>query len=148
MKIILKQDVNNVGNANDIVEVKNGYARNYLIPKGMAILATPGAIKAHEEMMKQRQHKEAKLREEAQAIADKLKTLKLKVGAKVSSTGKIFGSVNNIQLAEAIEKEGIQIERRNIKVDSDHIKELGTYKATVKVYRDIKVEVEFEVVED
>jgi large subunit ribosomal protein L9 len=148
MKIILKQDINNVGNANDIVTVKDGYARNFLIPKGMAVMATPSAQKAHEEMLKQRQHKEAKLRAEAQAVADKLVTLKLKVGAKVSTTGKIFGSVNNIQLAEAIEKEGIQIERRNIKVDSEHIKELGTYKASVKIYRDIKAEVEFEVVED
>jgi large subunit ribosomal protein L9 len=148
MKIILKQDVNNIGNANDIVVVKDGYARNFLIPNGMAIMATPSAQKAHEEMLKQRQHKEAKLRADAQVIADKLAALKLKIGAKVSSTGKIFGSVNNIQLAEAIEKEGIQIERRNIKVDSEHIKELGTYKASVKVYRDIKVEVEFEVVED
>ena len=137
-----------MGNKNDIVTVKDGYARNYLIPKKMAIAGIPSVIKSHEEMLKQREHKELKLRKEAEAILKKLESMKVKIGAKVSSTGKIFGSVNNIQIAEALEKEGIIIDRRNIKVDSDKIKELGSYNASVKIYRDIKTTIQFEVIKD
>lgn len=148
MKIILKQDVANLGHKNDVLTVKDGYARNFLIPKKMAVVGTPSVLKAHEEVLKQRQHKEVKLREEAEAIVKKLEELKIVVGAKTSTTGKIFGSVNNIQIAETLEKEGISIDRRNIKVDSDKIKEIGTYEASIKVYRDIKTKVQFEVVKD
>ena len=148
MKIILKQDIANLGHKNDVLTVKDGYARNFLIPKKMAVVGTPSVLKAHEEVLKQRQHKEVKLREEAEAIVKKLEELKIVVGAKTSSTGKIFGSVNNIQIAETLEKEGITIDRRNIKVDSDKIKEIGTYEASIKVYRDIKTKIQFEVVKD
>lgn len=148
MKIILKQDVTNLGHKNDVITVKNGYARNFLIPKKMAVVSTPSVLKAHEEVLRQRQHKEVKLREEAEGVVKKLEELKIKVGAKTSSTGKIFGSVNNIQIAETLEKEGITIDRRNIKVDSDKIKELGIYDASIKVYRDIKTKIQFEVIKD
>lgn len=149
MKIILKQDVNNLGHHNDVVNVKNGYARNFLIPKGFAIICTPSALKAHEEVLKQRQHKEAKLRDEAEAMVKKIEGLSLVIGAKTSTTGKIFGSVNNIQIADALEKEGISIDRRNINVDSEKIKEVGNdYEASIKVYRDIKTKIKFEVVKE
>lgn len=149
MKIILKQDVNNLGHHNDVVNVKNGYARNFLIPKGFAIICTPPALKAHEEVLKQRQHKEAKLRDEAEAMVKKIEGLSLVIGAKTSTTGKIFGSVNNIQIADALEKEGISIDRRNINVDSEKIKEVGNdYEASIKVYRDIKTKIKFEVVKE
>ena len=148
MKIILKQDIANLGHKHDVLTVKDGYARNYLIPKKMAVVGTPSVLKAHEEVLKQWHHKEVKLREEAEAIVKKLEGLKIVVGAKTSSTGKIFGSVNNIQIAETLEKEGITIDRRNIKVDSDKIKEIGTYEASIKVYRDIKTKIQFEVIKD
>lgn len=148
MKIILKEDVNNLGHKNDVLVVKDGYARNFLIPKKKAVVATPSILKAHEEVLKQRQHKEVKLREDAEAVVKKLEGLKIVVGAKTSSTGKIFGSVNNIQIADTLEKEGVIIDRRNIKVDSEKIKELGTYEAFIKVYRDIKTKIQFEVVKD
>ena len=102
MEIILKQDVANLGHKDDIVTVKNGYAANYLIPQGFAIMATPSAKKVHAENLRQRAHKEAKIREEATALAAKLEGLTVKVTTKVSSAGKIFGSVNNIQVAEAL----------------------------------------------
>lgn len=98
MEVILKQDIANLGNKDDIINVKNGYARNYLIPRGMAINATGSAKKIHAENLKQRAHKEIKLKEEAQALAEKMQGLKLTIGAKTSSKGKIFGSVNTIQI--------------------------------------------------
>ncbi len=146
MEIILKQDVERLGNADDIVEVRDGYARNYLIPKKMAIAATSSAKKVLAENIKQRAHKESKLREEAQAIAEKLENKNIKIGAKISSSGKIFGSVNTIQLAEAINKKGFEIDRKQIKLPSDSIKEAGTYTAEVKLYKDVVVKIEFEVV--
>ena len=147
MEIILKQDVKNLGLKDDIVTVKNGYAANYLIPQGMAIMATPTAKKIHAENLRQRAHKEAKLREDAQALAAKLGTLEVKVAAKVSETGKVFGSVNNIQIAEALVAMGINVDRKDITiVDADVIKEVGTYEAVVKCYRDIKGTVKVTVV--
>ena len=116
MEIILKQDVANLGHKDDIVTVKNGYAANYLIPQGFAIMATPSAKKVHAENLRQRAHKEAKIREEATALAAKLEGLTVKVTTKVSSTGKIFGSVNNIQVAEALAALGHEIDRRNITI--------------------------------
>ena len=146
MEIILKQDLERLGNADDIVSVKDGYARNYLIPKKMAIAATPMAKKVLAENIKQRAHKESKLREEAQAIAEKLANKKIKIGTKVSSSGKIFGSVNTIQLAEAINKKGFEIDRKQIKLPSESIKEVGSYTAEIKLYKDVVVSLDFEVV--
>lgn len=147
MEIILKQDVANLGHKDDIVIVKNGYAANYLIPQGYAIMATPSAKKVHAENLRQRAHKEAKIREEATALAAKLEGLTVKVTTKVSSTGKIFGSVNNIQIAEALTALGHEIDRRNITiVDADNVKEVGTFAAVVKCYKDIKANINVEVV--
>jgi len=145
MKIILRQDMEKLGQKDDILTVKTGYARNYLIPKGYAIQATDSAIKVHNENLKQRAHKEEKIRQEAEQIAGKLGGLKLVIGAKVSSAGKIFGSVNTIQIAEALKEKGFDIDRKNIVLGDEAVKEVGTYKAVVKLHRDVKVEVEFEV---
>lgn len=145
MEIILKEDVTNLGHKDDIVKVKPGYGRNYLIPQGFGVLATSSARKVHAENQKQRAHKQEKMRLEAVAIAEKLEGKKLTIGAKASSTGKIFGSVNNIQIAEALEKEGFTIERKNI-VIKDAVKEVGSFTATVKLHREVKVNIDFEVV--
>ena len=146
MKIILRQDIEKLGQKNDILTVKTGYARNYLIPKGLAVQATESALKIHNENLKQRAHKEEKIRGEAEKLAQKLAGVKLGIGAKVSSAGKIFGSVNTIQLAEALNSKGYEIDRRNILLGEDAIKEVGSYKAVVKLHRDVKVDLEFEVV--
>jgi large subunit ribosomal protein L9 len=145
MQIILKEDVANLGHKNDIVEVKPGYGRNYLIPKSLGILATPSARKVHAENIRQRSHKEVKVLKDAQEIAQKLDGLKITIGAKTSSTGKIFGSVNNIQIAEALAKAGFNIERKHIAIKEEHIKEIGTYSAIIKLHKDIKATIEFEV---
>lgn len=135
----------NLGHKDDVVKVRNGYGRNYLIPQGFATLATESAKKMHTENMRQRSHKELKLRTDAQSIAAKLATVELKIGAKTSTTGKIFGSVNTIQIAEALVEKGFEVDRKNITLSEDTIKEIGTFKATVKVYKDIKAEISFEV---
>ncbi len=146
MDIILKEDIANLGHKNEIVKVKAGYGRNFLIPKGYAVLATPSAIKVNEENMRQRAHKEEKIKNDALELAQKMEGLSLTIGAKTSTTGKIFGSVNTIQIAEAIEKAGYTVERKNILIKEDQIKEIGKYVATVKLHREVKVEVTFEVV--
>ena len=146
MEVILKQDVINLGHKDDVVNVKNGYATNYLIPKGLAIMATPSAKKMHAENIRQRAHKEAKIRQDAQALAAKLNLAQVKVLTKVSKNGKVFGSVNNIQVAEALAAQGIEIDRRNITfADTDSLKEVGMYEAIVKIYRDITATVKVEV---
>lgn len=145
MEIILKQDILNIGQKDDIVKVKDGYGRNFLIPKGFAISASESAKKVLAENIKQRAHKEAKIKSEASAQAEKMKGLKLKIGAKTSTTGKIFGSVNTIQLAESIKEKGFDIDRKNIVFDEDHIKEVGIYKAKIKLHREVSVEIEFEI---
>lgn len=145
MEIILKEDVANLGQKGDIVKVKPGYGRNYLIPQGLAVLATPSALKVHAENKKQRAHKEEKLKQEALVLAGKLEGKKLTIGAKASASGKIFGSVNNIQIAEVLETQGFKLERKNIEIP-ETVKELGNYKATIKLHREVKVEIEFEVV--
>ena len=144
MQIILLTDIANLGHKDDIINVKPGYGRNYLIPQGYAILATESAKKTVAENTKQRAHKEAKLRAEAQELAAKLEALKLTIGAKTSSTGKIFGSVNSIMIAEALQAQGYEIDRKKIMLKD--IKEVGTYSAVIKLHRDVKVNVEFEVV--
>jgi len=146
MDIILKQDVPNLGHADDIVTVKNGYGRNFLIPQGLAILATTSARKMHDENRRQRAHKEEKIREEAEALMAKIEGTRLTIGAKTSSKGKIFGSVNTIQIAESLKELGFEIDRKQITLKEDLIKEVGTYTATVKLHRDVKVDVEFEIV--
>jgi large subunit ribosomal protein L9 len=146
MEVILKQDIQSVGHKNDIVTVKNGYGRNFLIPKGMATLATESAKKMHAENLRQRAHKEEKIKNEALEIAKKLEKVAITIGAKTSSTGKIFGSVNTIQIAEALKEKGYEIERKNISISDDQVKEVGKYKAIVKLHKEVKVEIEFEIV--
>lgn len=146
MEVILKEDIPNLGHADELVKVKDGYGRNYLIPKGLAIIASPSAKKSHEEVLRQRQHKEERLREAANETAEQLKLKKLKIGAKTSTTGKIFGSVNTIQLAEEIARKGFEIERKNISIVEDAIKEVGTYHVKIKIYKDVAIEMPFEVV--
>lgn len=149
MQIILKQDFPGLGHKNDIVKVRDGYARNYLVPKGIATIATDNARKVLTENLKQQVHKEAKLREEAEANAKKLANMVITVGAKTSTTGKIFGSVNTIQLADVLNKQGFNVDRRNITLyDAENIKEVGTFKAKVKLYRDIVTDITFEVVSE
>ncbi|MFK7755617.1 MAG: 50S ribosomal protein L9 [Flavobacteriales bacterium] len=146
MEIILLQDVDKVGSQNDVVSVKPGYARNFLIPQGMAKMATKSALKMHAENTKQRAHKDAKIKENAQALAEKLGAISLSIGAKASENGKIFGSVNNIQIAEAINAKGFEIDRKHISLKDDTIKELGKYEVSVKLHKEVSVTVPFEVV--
>ena len=146
MEIILKQDIQNLGNKDEIVKVKNGYARNYLIPQGIAITATESAKKVLAENIKQRAHKEAKIKADAEVIANKLEGVKLTIGAKTSSTGKIFGSVNTIQIAQALSEKGFSIDRRIISIQDDQVKEIGSYTAEIKLHREVKVKIDFEVI--
>jgi large subunit ribosomal protein L9 len=146
MEIILLQDVNKLGLKNDLVNVKAGYGRNFLIPRGYAVAATSSAKKMHEENLRQRAHKEEKIKAEAQELAEKMNGLQIVVGAKTSSSGKIFGSVNTIQIAEALKEKGFEIDRKNISLPDDQIKEVGKYKAVIKLHRDVKAEVNFEIV--
>ncbi len=145
MEIILKQDILNLGHRDDIVKVKDGYARNFLVPQGMAVVATPSVRKGHEEKLRQQAHKEEKLRKDAEAQGKKIAAVELKIGAKTSTTGKIFGSVNTIQIAEVLKEKGFDIDRKNISLNEEAIKEVGTYTATIKLYKDIKAELSFEV---
>jgi len=148
MEIILKQDVNNLGSRGDVVIVKDGYARNFLIPKGLAIMATISAKKVLAEDIKQRAHKEAKIKAEAEKIGARMNGIKLIIGAKTSSTGKIFGSVNTIQIAEALQVQGFEVDRKNIRLQEEQIKEVGTYKAKVRLHKDIHVEIDFDVISE
>ncbi len=144
MKIILKEDVSGLGYKDDVVEVKDGYGRNYLIPYGKAVIATPSALKVLAENQRQRAHKLAKIKADAEALAASLKDVKLTIGAKTSATGTIFGSVNSIQIAEALEKLGFNIDRKIIEIEP--VKEVGEYVATVKLHKDVIAQVPFEVV--
>ena len=144
MKIILKEDIAGLGYKDDVVEVKNGYGRNYLIPTGKAVIASESALKVLAENQRQRQHKLERIKAEAQAAADALKDVKLTIGAKTSSTGTIFGSVKAIQIAEALEKLGHNVDRKLISIDP--VKEVGNYVAVIRLHRDVTVEVPFEVV--
>jgi large subunit ribosomal protein L9 len=146
MEVILLQDVNKLGQKDDIVTVKNGYGSNYLIPNGYAVAATSSAKKMHAENLKQRAHKEEKIKVTAQETASKLAEVNLVIGAKTSSSGKIFGSVNTIQIAEALKEKGFDIDRKNITLPEDQIKEVGKYKAVIKLHREVKVDVGFEIV--
>ena len=144
MNIILKEDIVSLGYKGDVIDVKPGYARNYLIPRGKAVIASPSAIKMLEEELKQRAHKLEKIKKDAEEIANKLNGVSLTIATKVGSTGTIFGSVTNIQIAEELEKLGHNIDRKIIVVKG--VKEVGNYVALVKLHKEIVVEVPFEVV--
>lgn len=146
MEVILKANIEKLGAKDEIVKVKPGYARNYLIPRGYAVAATESARKMHSENLKQRAHKETKILADAQSLGEKLGALNIKIGTKASETGKIFGSVNTIQLAEALGKEGFQIDRKSISINDEHIKMLGAYEAKVKLHKEVTAVVKFEVV--
>lgn len=147
MEVILKQDVKHLGSKHDLVKVRPGYARNFLFPKGFAVEATDGRRKEVAEVIKQRAHKEEKLRKEAEKTADFLKNITLKVGAKAGEKGKIFGSVTSIQISDAIKKSGYDVDRKNISLDNEeNIKTLGTYVASVKLHKEVSIKVNFEVV--
>ncbi|WP_159517412.1 50S ribosomal protein L9 [Sunxiuqinia indica] len=146
MEIILLQDIQNLGSKDDLVAVKDGYGRNFLIPNKMAIIATESAKKVMAENTKQRAHKEAKLKDEALAVAEKLQNKQVVIATKTSTSGKIFGSVNTIQLAEAINKKGFEIDRKQIKIAEDSIKEIGKYTAKIKLHKEVVIDFDFEVV--
>ena len=144
MEIILKEDVVNLGYKNDIVTVKSGYGRNYLIPTGKAVIASPAAKKMLAEELKQRAHKLEKIKKDAETVAESLKEVSLTIATKVSATGTIFGSVSNIQIAEELAKLGHNVDRKIIFVKG--VKEVGSYTATVKLHKEVSVEIPFEVV--
>jgi large subunit ribosomal protein L9 len=146
MEVILKKNVDKLGYANEIVKVKPGYGRNFLIPQGYAILATASARKAHEEVMRQKAHKETKLAAEAQELASKLAESKVSIVTKAGENGKIFGSVNTVQLSEALKKAGFEIDRRSISIKNEPIKEVGTYEAEANLFKGVKQLFSFEVV--
>ena len=146
MEILLKKDVETLGNKDEIVTVKNGFGRNYLIPKGMAILATESVKKMNLETLKQRAHKFNQLKDEALTILDKLSKKTFEVPAKVGENGKIFGSISNIQLADALDKAGFKIERKNITLPANNIKEVGKFEAEVILHKDVKGKINFEIV--
>lgn len=146
MEIILIKDVPNLGLKNEVVTVKNGYGENYLIPQGFAVIATPSAKKQHAETMKQRAHKEEKLKNDAIELASKLESVSLTIATKASATGKIFGSVNSIQVSEALAKAGYEVDRHKIVLKETSIKELGSYSCKITLYKGVVVNVPFEVV--
>jgi large subunit ribosomal protein L9 len=147
MQVILKEDVTNLGYKDDIVTVKDGYGRNYLIPQKKAVIASESARKVLAENLRQRAHKLEKIKKDAQDLAAKLEGITLTIGAKTSSTGTIFGSVSNIQVADELKKKGFDIERKRI-IIKDPVKEAGTYNATLKLHKEIAVEIPFEVVSE
>lgn len=147
MEIILKQDIPNLGFKDDLVTVKNGHATNFLIPKGMAIMAVPSEKKKLAETIRQRQFKEEKVKKEAEKLAEKLQDIEVKIGAKVGTSGKIFGSVNALQIADAIKEQfDLDIDRKKIMIDGDAIKEVGMYKATINLHKEVRPDIKFEVV--
>ena len=145
MKLILKEDVSNLGYKDDVVEVKSGYGRNYLIPQGKAVIASPSALKMLAEDLKQRAHKIAQIKADAEAAAATLEGVALTIAAKTTATGTIFGSVGAVQIAEELAKLGHEIDRKLISVKIP-VKELGKYVAVVKFHKEVSVEIPFEVV--
>jgi large subunit ribosomal protein L9 len=145
MEVILKEDVLNLGYKDDVVNVKRGYGRNYLIPQGKAVIASESAKKVLAENLKQRAHKLEKIKTEAQELAAKMEGISLTIGAKASSTGTIFGSVTNIQIADALKEKGFEVDRKVI-IIKDPVKELGSYKAVAKLHKEVSVDIPFEVV--
>ena len=145
MEVILKEDILTLGYKDDVVNVKKGYARNYLIPQGKAVIASESAKKVLAENQKQRAHKLTQIKADAQAMADKMEGVSLTIGAKTSTTGTIFGSVTNIQIAEALKQKGFEVDRKLILI-KDQVKEVGTYNAVIKLHKEVSVDVPFEVV--
>ena len=148
MEVILKKDVENLGYANDVVKVREGYARNFLLPRGLADVATDSARKQLTETLKQRAHKLAKIKADAEALAGSVEGKTLKIGAKVGEKGKIFGSVNTIMIADALKAMGFDVDRKSIKLKGDAIKSIGKYEAEVVFHRDVVRTIPFEVVEE
>jgi len=147
MEVILKEDIQGLGYTNDLVSVKNGYGRNFLIPQGLAILATEPNKKVRAEDLKQKAYKEEKIRKEAETLLKALQDVTVKIGAKAGTSGKIFGSVNALQIAEALKAQfKFDIDRKKIIVDGESIKEVGTYKAKIKIHKEITAEINFEVI--
>lgn len=146
MEVILKQDIDKLGYKDDLVTVKEGYGRNFLIPTGKAVLATSSVKKIHEETVRQRSKRMEKEREQARKSAEELKAMSIKVGAKVGESGKIFGSVNSIQLAEEISKLGVSVDRRKVKIMNEPIKSVGSFEAQIEFHRDVTETITFEVV--
>ena len=148
MKVILKQDIKLLGHKDDVVKVKDGYGRNFLIPQGMAKLATSSAMKMLEEDIKQRAFKQEKIKQDATAIASKIEGKKVNIGAKAGTSGKIFGSVTTLQLANAIlEKLGAEVDRRKIVFNED-VKNIGSYTATINLHKEVSVNLEFDVIQE
>ena len=147
MRVILKEDVANLGYKDEVVTVKDGYGRNFLIPQRKAIIASDSALKVLAENLKQRAHKLAKIKEDAQAVVAKLEDISLTISAKTSSTGTIFGSVSNIQIAEELAKQGFAVERKSIYL-KEPIKEVGNYTALLKLHKDVSIEIPVEVVSE
>lgn len=147
MQVILLEDINNLGYKDDVVTVKSGYGRNYLIPQKKAVIASEQAKKVLAENLRQRAHKLEKIKTDAEALAKKLEGVSLTIGAKTSSTGTIFGSVTNIQIADELAKKGFEVDRKRI-VIKDSVKEVGSYKAIVKLHKEVSVEIPFEVVSE
>lgn len=145
MEVILKEDIQSLGYKDDVVNVRKGYARNFLIPQGKAVIATESAKKVLAENQKQRAHKLAQIKADAQALAEKMEGVTLTIGAKTSSTGTIFGSVTNIQVADALKEKGFEVDRKLI-VIKDQVKEVGNYNAVVRLHKDVSVDIPFEVV--
>ena len=145
MEVILKEDILNLGYKDDIVDVKKGYARNFLIPQGKAVMASESAKKVIAENNRQRAHKLEQMKKDAEAFAEKIEGTTLSIGAKTSSTGTIFGSVTNIQIAEELAKKGFEVDRKYILI-KDQVKEVGSYTATVRLHKEVSVEIDFEVV--
>ena len=149
MEVILKQDVKNLGYKDDVVKVRPGYGRNYLIPRGIATMADATAKKIHAENVKQRAHKEAKVKAEAEKNATKLSEMTVKVGAKTGEQGKIFGSITSVQLTEALRKLGFDVDRKNITIENaDDVKTTGTYNAKVRLHKEVVATFKFEVVSE
>jgi len=146
MQLILKEDIENLGFKDDIVIVKNGYGRNYLIPTGKAVLATNGELKVLKENLKQKAFKEKEVIDEAKALSDKISKLKIKVSSKIGSGDKLFGSVTNAHLAELISLNGIEIDKKQITLPGKNIKRLGNYQATIRVHREVIIKFPFEIV--
>ena len=146
MKVILKDFVNGFGEKNDIVIVKNGYGRNFLIPQGLATIATPSAIKMAQENVRQAAHKQAKIVADAKAVAEKLKDFKVTVPTKAGSNGKIFGSVTTMQLAQSLVDRGFEIDKR--KISAPDMKHIGEYKATITLHKEVSVEIDVDVIQE
>lgn len=148
MEVILKQDIKNLGYADEVVKVKNGYGLNYLIPRGFAVIASEANMKVHAETMKQRAHKMAKIQGDAEKLADAISSVTLTINAKVGENGKLYGSVTSQNIADTLKKMGYSIDKKQISMPEEHIRKTGTYTAEVALHRDIKAKVNFDVVDN